>query len=170
MAFLKDSVRKVATAMIELTKTEVTRIIHTGVSEQSPVAAEYNDKVKERYGVGVAACYLQTSQLLRFKKSAKTAFDPESAYLENNLLLTVYVRMPQCELNSFKERYGGLLLECFTDVISSHGKKIEYNRSYTPEEMDHYGWGGKNSLEWDEQKVIYPALRSLVGAARKGEI
>lgn len=138
--------------MTELTKTEVTQIIHTGVSEQSPVAAEYIDKVRERYGVDIAACYLQTSQLLR----AKTPINPENAYLENNLLLTVYVRLPQCELDSLKKRYSGLLLECFLDVMSSHGEKIEYNRSYTPEEMDYYGWRGKNSSEWDEQKVIYP--------------
>ncbi len=136
--------------MIELTKTAVTQIIHTGIGEHSSIASDYIDKVKEQYDINIVACYLQTSQILRFPKTRK------DAHLENSLTLTVYLRKSQRELDINKERYSGLLLECFFNVLSSRGESIEYNRSYTPEEMDYYGWTNKRSSEWDYEKVIYP--------------
>lgn len=139
---------------MELTKTDITSVISTGIAEQSPLADDYIRSVKERHGFDIIGCYIDTSQILCFP--AKKRFREKELYLANSLNLTVYMRGKHWISNAEREKYKGILLDSFLSVVSARGEDFEYNRTFSPDEIQYYGWTNKKYAEWDLSKVIRP--------------
>lgn len=144
---------------MELTKEKITQIISTGRSEQSPVAAEYISEAKRRYDVDIVACYSDTSQVMYFSGEfiPTEKIDPQNAQLVNSLNLTVYLRGKGRDIDDVKRKHGNDLLRLFEETLSSNNVKIEYARTFSPAEMEYYGWLNKTTAEWDMSKIIHPA-------------
>lgn len=139
---------------MELTKTEIMAIINFNEpAEHSPVAAQFIAEAKRLYGVDIVACYMDIKQVLKFKNEIP---DPKNAYLVNYLRLTVYPRGIGGDVDGFKAKYSEKVLTLFKNIVSQNGEKLEYVRSITPVEGEHYGWMGKKREEWDRSKIIYP--------------
>lgn len=144
--------------VMELTKEEITQIISTGRSEQSPVAAEYISEAKKRYDVDIVACYSDTSQVMYFSgKSIPTKeIDPQDTQLVNSLNLTVYLRNRVRDIDAVRSKHGNNLLLLFEEIVASNNVDIEYARTFSPAEIEYYGWQNKRYAEWDMSKIIRP--------------
>lgn len=148
---------------MELTKTDMRTIICTGMCEQSPIAEEYIKEVNERCGIDIVSCYLTTRQKLDCSKrfALPKKINPKKAFLVDLFQLTVYLRGKSRDVEILREKYSDVLIDTLTNILSSKGVTIEYNRSFTPDEIKYYGWSNKKREEWYMEKVIYPTAPAV---------
>jgi len=133
-----------------LTQTPIVEAIYTRELDQSPYAIELINAVRSITGADIVSCYAEFDTYL--------SEIPKQKNISNDFVhyscLKLFIRD-----SSEHDNYDWLNKEIqtiFERFIINYKDAIDWHRSYTPEELQYYGWLNTPKTQWDNSKVITP--------------